>query len=36
LGHRHISTTVRYLHITDPQKTEAVKRHPINTILGGS
>ena len=35
LGHRHISTTVRYLHITDPQKTEAVKCHPINTILGG-
>jgi site-specific recombinase XerD len=35
LGHRHISTTVRYLHITDPQKTEAVKHHPINTILGG-
>lgn len=35
LGHRHISTTVRYLHITDPQKIEAVKRHPINIILGG-
>jgi site-specific recombinase XerD len=35
LGHRHISTTVRYLHITDPQKVEAVKRHPINVMLGG-
>lgn len=35
LGHRYLSTTVRYLHITDPQKTEAVKHHPINTILGG-
>lgn len=35
LGHRHISTTFRYLHITDPQKTEAVKYHPINKILGG-
>lgn len=35
LGHRHLSTTTRYLHITDPQKSEAVKHHPINTILGG-
>lgn len=34
LGHRHISTTVRYLHITDPQKVEAVKHHPINNLLG--
>lgn len=35
LGHQHIGTTVRYLHITDPQKHEAIKRHPINEWLGG-
>lgn len=33
LGHRAISTTVRYLHVSDPQKTAAVRLHPINTIL---
>jgi integrase/recombinase XerC len=30
LGHQAISTTVRYLHIADPQKHEAIRRHPIN------
>jgi integrase/recombinase XerC len=33
LGHETITTTVRYLHIADPQRHEAVKRHPINDIL---
>jgi len=33
LGHRAISTTVRYLHVSDPQKTAAVRLHPINSIL---
>jgi integrase len=36
LGHQAISTTVRYLHVADPQRREAVERHPINTILGTS
>jgi len=36
LGHRTIQTTVRYLSIADPQRHEAVKRHPINEILGGT
>jgi site-specific recombinase XerD len=33
LGHRTISTTMRYLHVADPQRHEAVRRHPINDIL---
>lgn len=33
LGHQAISTTVRYLHVADPQRREAVERHPINTML---
>jgi site-specific recombinase XerD len=33
LGHQVITTTVRYLHIHDPQKHEAVKKHPINDWL---
>lgn len=33
LGHQTISTTVRYLHIADPARHEAVARHPINEIL---
>lgn len=35
LGHQTIATTVRYLHIADPQRHEAVRRHPINQILRG-
>jgi len=35
LGHQTIATTVRYLHIADPQRHEAVRRHPINEILRG-
>jgi site-specific recombinase XerD len=33
LGHQTISTTMRYLHVADPQLHEAVKVHPINEIL---
>jgi len=33
LGHRSISSTVRYLHISDPERYKAVKLHPINEIL---
>jgi site-specific recombinase XerD len=33
LGHQVIATTVRYLHVADPQRREAVARHPLNTIL---
>jgi site-specific recombinase XerD len=38
LGHETIATTMRYLHIADPARHEAVARHPINRILseGGS
>lgn len=33
LGHQTIMTTVRYLHVADPQRHEAVKLHPINWML---
>jgi len=33
LGHQTISTTMRYLHVADPQLHQAVKVHPINEIL---
>lgn len=33
LGHQAVSTTVRYLHIADPQKHEAIKCHPLNDWL---
>jgi site-specific recombinase XerD len=35
LGHQTIVTTVRYLHIADPQRHAAVRRHPINEMLTG-
>lgn len=35
LGHQSISSTVRYLHVADPQLQAAVQVHPINDILGG-
>ncbi|MBZ0250461.1 MAG: tyrosine-type recombinase/integrase [Burkholderiales bacterium] len=34
LGHRVISTTVRYTHIADPQRAAALALHPINDWLG--
>jgi len=33
LGHAVISTTVRYVHIADPQRRAAIARHPINDWL---
>jgi site-specific recombinase XerD len=33
LGHSGISTTVRYVHIADPQRREAMKLHPLNEWL---
>lgn len=36
LGHRCLTSTMRYLTIADPQLHEAVKQHPINQILGVS
>ena len=33
LGHQAIGTTMRYLHVADPQLHEAMKCHPINEIL---
>jgi site-specific recombinase XerD len=35
LGHQAIGTTMRYLHVADPQLHEAVKVHPVNEILSG-
>ena len=33
LGHAAITSTVRYLHFSDPQRREAVERHPLNNWL---
>ena len=33
LGHRTLSTTVRYLHVSDPQRHRAAELHPINAML---
>jgi len=33
LGHQAIETTVRYVHIADPQRRAAMARHPINDWL---
>lgn len=33
LGHQTLTTTVRYLDITDPQRVEAIRRHPLNDWL---
>jgi len=33
LGHAVISTTVRYVHIADPQRCAAIALHPINDWL---
>ena len=33
LGHSVISTTVRYVHIADPQRRAAIELHPINAML---
>jgi site-specific recombinase XerD len=33
LGHSIIATTVRYVHIADPQRREAMRMHPLNDWL---
>jgi site-specific recombinase XerD len=33
LGHAVIATTVRYVHIADPQRRAAIARHPLNDWL---
>jgi integrase/recombinase XerC len=33
LGHQSIGTTMRYLHVADPQLHQAVKLHPLNDTL---
>ncbi|MCP3906248.1 MAG: tyrosine-type recombinase/integrase [Planctomycetes bacterium] len=33
LGHRVIGTTVRYVHLSSPQRRAAVELHPVNTWL---
>jgi len=33
LGHSSVSTTMRYLHIADPERHEAIKMHPLNDWL---
>jgi site-specific recombinase XerD len=33
LGHRHIGSTMRYVHVADPQRQRAAELHPINQML---
>ena len=33
LGHSVIATTVRYVHVADPQRREAMRMHPLNDWL---
>jgi site-specific recombinase XerD len=33
LGHSRIATTVRYVHVADPQRREAMRVHPLNDWL---
>ncbi len=33
LGHAAIQSTVRYLAVADPQRAEAISRHPVNRFL---
>jgi integrase/recombinase XerC len=33
LGHSSVSTTMRYLHIADPERHKALKMHPLNDWL---
>ena len=33
LGHSSVSTTMRYLDIADPERIEAIARHPLNDFL---
>lgn len=33
LGHAYVASTVRYVHVADPSRQEAIGRHPLNEIL---
>ena len=33
LGHAEIATTMRYTHVSSGERTEAIKKHPINEFL---
>ncbi len=33
LGHRSVSSTVRYTHVADPERRRVMARHPINEML---
>jgi len=33
LGHQHIGSTMRYVHVADPQRQRAAQLHPINQML---
>jgi site-specific recombinase XerD len=33
LGHTGIATTMRYLHIADPERHKAINAHPLNDWL---
>jgi site-specific recombinase XerD len=35
LGHSEIATTMRYLHVADPERHKAMQKHPINEMLSG-
>ena len=35
LGHAVLESTVRYLQISDPERTAAIAKHPINALLAG-
>jgi site-specific recombinase XerD len=32
LGHRHVSTTTRYLHLVRPDVPEGARRQPLNLL----
>ena len=33
LGHKRVGTTSRYLHIADPERARAIRKHPLNDYL---
>jgi site-specific recombinase XerD len=33
LGHAALASTMRYTHVTDPERAKAIKAHPINDFL---
>jgi site-specific recombinase XerD len=33
LGHKSVETTTRYLHVGDPARAQAMRRHPLNDYL---